>query len=46
MIFHNLGGYDSHLIFDKIKNIDVKMDVLEKYMASILNKKIFFVDSM
>ena len=37
IIFHNLRGYDSHLIFDELKNFDVKIDVipnrLEKYMA-------------
>ena len=34
---HNLRGYDSHLIFDELKNFDVKIDViqnrLKKYMA-------------
>ena len=37
VIFHNLRGYDSHLIFDELKNFDVKIDAipsgLEKYMA-------------
>ena len=37
VIFHNLGDYDSHLIFDELKNFDVKIDAipsgLEKYMA-------------
>ena len=36
VIFHNLRGYDCHLIFDELKNFDVKIDVipngLEKYM--------------
>ena len=42
VIFHNLRGYDSHLIFYELKKFDVKIDVipngLEKYMVFILNK--------
>ena len=49
-IFHNLRGYDSHLIFDELKKIDVKIDVitsrLEKYTASILDKNLVLIDSM
>ena len=37
VIFHNLRGYDSLLIFDELKNVDVKIGVipnrLEKYMT-------------
>ena len=37
VIFHNLKGYDSHLIFCELNKFDVKIDVipnrLEKYMA-------------
>ena len=37
VIFHNLRGYDSHLIFYELKNFNVKNDVipnrLEKHMA-------------
>ena len=36
-IFHNLRGYDSHLIFCELNKFDVKIDVipngLEKYMV-------------
>ena len=38
VIFHNLRGYDSHLIFYELDKFDVKIDVIptriEKYMAS------------
>ena len=37
VIFHNLRGYDSHLIFSELDKFDVKVSVipnwLEKYMA-------------
>ena len=42
VIFCNLRGYDSHLIFDELKNFDMKTDVipngLENYKAFFLNK--------
>ena len=50
MIFHNLRGFDSHLIFYELKTFDIKIDVipnrLEKYMTFILNKNLVFVESM
>ena len=50
MIFHNLRGYDSHLIIKEIGKFDVKVSVipngLEKYMAFTENKNLAFIDSM
>ena len=50
VIFHNLKGYDGHLIMKELSNFDVKIDVipcgLEKYVAFIVNKWLVFVDNM
>ena len=50
VIFHNLRGYNSHLIFCELNKFDVKIRVipngLEKYMAFFLNKNLFLIDSM
>ena len=50
VIFHNLRGYDSHLIIKEMCNFDVDINVipngLEKYMSFIVNKDLVFIDSM
>ena len=42
VIFHDLRGYDSHLTFDELNIIDVRIDIipnkLEKYMAFFQTK--------
>ena len=48
--FHNLKGYDSHLIFSELNKFDVKISAipngLEKYVAFFLGKNLVFIDSM
>ena len=50
VIFHNLRGYNSQLIFNELSKSDVKIDVipnaLEKYMAFFLIGNLFFIDIM
>ena len=50
VIFHNLKGYDSHLIIKEVSKFDVKVSVipngLEKYMAFTINRNLVFIDSM
>ena len=50
MIFHNLRGYDSHLIFKELSKFDCKINVvpngLEEYMSLTLGNNIIFIDSM
>ena len=49
IIFHNLRGYDSHLIFRELSkfngNINEIPNGLEKHMSFTLNKNIIFIDS-
>ena len=49
MIFHNLKGYDSHLIFKELNKFDCSVSVipngLEKYMSFSLNNLVF-INSM
>ena len=50
VIFHNLRGYEIHLIFSELDKFDVTISVipngLEKYMGFFLNKDLVFIDSM
>ena len=49
IVFHNLEGYDGHLIFKELNNFDVTIDVIpkaiEKYISIIFNRNITFIDS-
>ena len=44
VIFHSLRGYDSHLIFNELKDFDMKIDLipnrLEKCMAFFFKQKL------
>ena len=50
VIFHNLKGYGSRLIFSKLHKFNLKFDVipngLEKYMPFFLGRDLVFIDSM
>ena len=50
VIFLNLKGYDSHLIFKELSRFNVKINAisngLEKYMAFTVNRNLVFIDSM
>ena len=49
IIFHNLQGYDGHMIFKELNNFDVDIVVIpkgiDKYMGVIVNRHITFIDS-
>ena len=50
VIFHNLKGCDSHLIFSVLQKFNLKIHVipieLEKYMVFFLNKNLVFIGSL
>ena len=50
IIFHNLQGYDGHIIFKELNNFDVYVAVLpkdiDKYMSIIVNRCITFIESL
>ena len=50
IIFHNLQGYDGHIIFKELNNFDVDISVIpkgiDKYMSIIVNRHITFIDSL
>ena len=50
IIFHNLQGYDGHIIFKELNNFDVDIAVvpkgIDKYMSIFVNRRITFVDSL
>ena len=49
VIFHNLRGYDSHLVMQEIgkfnKDINVIPNNMEKYMAFMIDRNLIFIDS-
>ena len=51
LIFHNLEGYDGHLIFrefNNFKDIDIQVipKINERYMSIIVKRNIIFLDSL
>ena len=50
VVFHNLRGYDSHLIMQEIGKFDLEVNVMpnkmEKYISFSLGKNLVFIDSV
>ena len=50
IIFHNLQGYDGHVIFKELNNFDVDIAVIpkgiDKFMSIIVNRHITFIDTL
>ena len=50
IIFHNLQGYDRHIIFKELNNFNVDITIIpkgiDKYMSIIVNRYITFIDSL
>ena len=50
IIFHNLQGYDGHIIFKELNIFDVGINAIPKgidnYMSIIVNRQITFIDSL
>lgn len=49
-MFHNLKGYESHLIMQEIGMFDVKINIrpngLEQSMDSAINKNLVFINNI
>ena len=50
IIFHNLQGYDGHIIFKELNSLNVDISAIpkgiDKYMNIIVNRHITFIDSL
>ena len=50
VVFHNLRGYDSHLIMQEIGKFKMEVNVIpnnmEKYISFSLGKNLVFIDSI
>ena len=50
IIFHNLHGYDGQIILKELNNFDVDVAVIfkgiHKYMSTVVNRYITFIDSL